>query len=189
MKKYLKILFLILSFVFLLYLAIPNPIFPSKLPDALQSNEPADTETTLRRAYFTNYEREQALNYYTNEFKNVSLLNLNVDLFTYRLNYPPEEAQTIVRDQTRSTFLEEIVHPMRESLFVNGFKAQSDKDTIFIDGKVWVEKLTVRFVSSNVFVRLAIGALSIMFIKILFSEWESVLGDARKVFKKIWTYR
>lgn len=189
MKKLLKILFLILSFVFIVYLALPSPSYPKKLPDALQSNEPADTENPLRKAYFTNYDREGALAYYTNEMGSINVFGFNVPLPTYRLNYPPEDAQTLIRDQTRSTFLEEIVHPMRESFFVNGFKAQTEKDTILIDGKVWVQKLTVRFVSTNLFVRLVVGVVSIIFIKILFSEWESALSSIRKGVKKIWTYR
>ena len=44
-----------------------------------------------------------------------------------RLNYPPEDAQTLIRDQTQATFLEEIVHPMRESLFIAGNETGSSR--------------------------------------------------------------
>lgn len=187
MKKYLKILLVLISFLFLVYLALPSPSYPKKLPDALQSNEPGDTEDPLRKAYFTNYERDGVMNYYVDQFRALDFLGLVLP--TYRLNYPPEDSQTIIRDQTRSTFLEEIVHPFRESFFVNGFKPNDQKDRIFINGEVWVEKITVKFVPSNVYVRLLVGILSIGFIKIIFDEWKSWFVEVRRVFKKLWTYR
>lgn len=187
MKKFLKVLFLMLSFGFLIYLALPTPNYPNKLSDALQSNEPGDTEDPLRKAYFTDLQREDVMAYYVDEFKKFS--RFNVVLPTYRLNYPPEDAQTLIRDQTRSTFLEEIVHPFRESFFVNGFKPKEEKDNILIAGKEWVEKITVKYVPSNVYLRLFVGIFSLLFIKILFREWQDAIVEFRKVFKKIWIFR
>lgn len=173
MKKLLKAIYILISAVFLVYLALPGPGFPSPPPDALQSNEPGDTETPLRRAYFTDYTREEVMNHYMSEFG--ALPGFDFKVPTYRLNYPPEEAQTIIRDQTRSTFLEEIVHPFRESVYVNGFKASSEKDTIFIQDKVWLHKITVRHVPSKPVFRVLVGLATAVLIWIVFFEWKRLL--------------
>src|SRR3989337_4038241 len=159
MKYIVKTVFLLLSTLFIFYLLLPEPDFPKKLPDSFQSNEPADQETPLRRGYYTNFERPDVLDYYLRQYKNISFLNIKLP--TYRLNYPPEEAQIIIRDQTRSTFLEEIVHPFRESIYVNGFKPKLAQDAIKIDEKDWRQKVIVRYVPSNLGVRLLIGFLTL----------------------------
>jgi hypothetical protein len=174
MKLLLKILYVFFSVIFLSYLALPNPEFPSPPPDALQSDEPADTETPLRRAYFTNLTREEVMNHYKNQLIKSSFVG--IPLPTYRLNYPPEEAQTIIRDQTRSTFLEEIVHPFRESVFVNGFEPKTAKDAIFIGGRDWRQKIIIRFVPSVTYIRLIIGVLTLSLIPVLYSEIRKVLN-------------
>ena len=130
MKNAVKIIFILFSIVFLAYSFLPNLGFPDPPPDALQSKEPADSENlNVRRAYFTDYMREEVMAHYRNQMEKSQFLGL--PLPTYRLNYPPEEAQRIIREQTRSVFLEEIVHPFRESLYVNGFEAKEEKDTNF----------------------------------------------------------
>jgi len=141
MKIILKTIIIAFFVTLFFYVFPPSPDFPKAPPDSLQSKEPADTEISLRRAYFTNLTREEVMRYYQNEFRG------------FRLNYPPEEAATIIRDQTRSTFLEEIVHPFRESFYVNGFEPKDPKDAIFIEGKSWRQKIIVRYVPSNIFLR------------------------------------
>jgi len=59
MKILPRIIFIVFSVLLILYLILPNPPYPEPPPDALQSNEPADTESPLRRAYFTDFTREQ----------------------------------------------------------------------------------------------------------------------------------
>src|SRR5689334_6149646 len=144
MKAIVKYTFVLLSIFYLAYLALPTPQFPSDLPNSAQSHEPADTETPFRRAYFTDLTRDQVLSFYQSQLSDSLFSSLS--FLTYRLNYPPEEAYTIIRDQTRSTFLEEVVHPFRESLFVNGFEPKVEKDAINIDGKHWRQKITVKWV-------------------------------------------
>src|SRR3989337_2076372 len=112
-------LFLILAMFILVYVSLPSPDFPSPPLGSLQSDEPADSEDPLRRAYFVNLNRQEVIAHYENEF------NKGFWFLKPRLNYPPEEAQTIIRDQTRSTYLEEIVHPFKESLFINGFEPKT----------------------------------------------------------------
>lgn len=175
MKKIPKIIFVIFSLVFLSYLILPNPSFPTPPPDALQSNEPADTETPLRRAYFTNYSREEIMEHYKNQFIKSGLLAIPVP--TYRLNYPPEESKTIIRDQTRSTFLEEIVHPFRESIFVNGFEPKEAKDAIFIGGRPWRQKIIIRHVPSKAYYRVGVAVLALAGIWILATQWRISIAD------------
>ena len=171
MKKITKILFILFSTLFIIYLLLPNPTFPEPPPGALQSNEPADTESLLRRSYFTNYTREEVMVHYKDQFEKPVIFG--IFLPSYRLNYPPEEAQMIIRDQTRSTFLEEIVHPFRESVYINGFKPTLEKDAIFIEGKDWYQKITVRFVPSNGLVRVLVITLALFLAAIVVKEWEN----------------
>ncbi|MEK7188852.1 MAG: hypothetical protein AAB685_03305 [Patescibacteria group bacterium] len=113
----------------------------------------ADTETPYRRAYFTNFSREEVISHYQREFSKISF---GIQLPALRLNYPPEDSQTLIRDQTRSTFLEEIVHPLRESLFINGFKPKFAKDEIWYKGVHYEQKITVKYVPSSLYIRLLV---------------------------------
>lgn len=159
MKSLLKIVYLVAVLMLLVYVSVSSPGFPEAPQGSLQSQEPADTETPLRRAYFTDLTREEVLAHYKNNFQSFPTLNLN---------YPPEEAQTIIRDQTRSSYLEELVHPLRESVYINGFVPKEQKDSILIDGKNYYQKITVKYVPSAILVRilyiLAISALAYLLI-------------------------
>jgi hypothetical protein len=156
-KKLVKIFFIL---IFLIYLALPAPQFPKTLWDFESSAEPADKESPMRRGYYTNITREQLMDHYVREFG-----------WGIKFNYPPEEAGTIIRDQTYATFLEEISHPMRESLFVAGNKIPSGKSPFEINDKKFNQKVFVKYVGSNVFVRLPIGVLTLCLIWILGSEY------------------
>jgi hypothetical protein len=173
LNKILKILFAAFFVVVFVYLALPNYPFPVPPPDSLQSQEPGDTETPLRRAYFTNYTRAEVLSWYKGHFEAKSILGIKVP--SYLLNYPPENAQTIIRDQTRSTFLQEVVHPLRESLYINGFEPNSAKDAIFIGEKVWRQKITVRYVFSNLVVRECVFVASVFMTIIIYSSFRNVI--------------
>lgn len=151
MKTAVKIIYVFLSLIFALYLAVPSPSFPDPLSDSTQSTEPADSETSFRRAYFTNFDREAVITHYKSQFsKHLPFLSTILPL---RLNYPPEDAQTLVRDQTRSSFLEELVYPLRESIYVNGFKPREAKDDIWYKGVHYEQKITVKYLPGNSFTR------------------------------------
>ena len=160
MKKVLLFLISLFFLALLGYVVLPEPGFPAPPEDALRSKEPADSETPLRRAYFTNFTREEVMAHYKKEFR-----------WGLTLNYPPEESRTLIRDQTRSTFLEEIVHPLRESIYINGFEPKDEKDAINIEGLPWRQKIIVRYVPSTIFVRLVVVALSYIGSVILIKEW------------------
>lgn len=177
-KKILKTAFFIFSLVFLYYLSLPAVGFPPPPPDSLQSQEPADTESPLRRAYFTDLSREEVTTYYRQNFK---LNFFSAIIPNYRLNYPPEEAQTIIREQTRSTFLEEIVYPFRESLFVNGFKPSQEKDIIFISGRKWEQKIIVRYVPSLLWMRILVGIFILISMALIFVGWKNSILKIGKV--------
>lgn len=178
MKKITKILFMIMTMALLFYLALPNLKFPSPPDDSLQSDEPADTESNLRRAYFTNLTREEVMLHYEGQFTKSTLFNLTLP--TYRLNYPPEEAKMLIRDQTRSTFLEEIVHPFRESVFVNGFEPKDPKDAILIGGRDWRQKIIIRYVPSNILVRLILGITALVLVVLVYRGWYRTVVDIRE---------
>lgn len=183
-KKIFSILFVVFSAITLFYLSFPNFDFPSPPPGALRSQEPGDTETPLRRAYFTDYDRGQVMEWYKNQMSHSSFLGL--PLPTYLLNYPPEDAQTLIRDQTRTTFLEEIVHPMRESLYVNGFEPSNPKDAVIIEGTHYRQKIIIKYVPSDLFVRFGVLVGLIAFVILIFNSWSKTLKDFRNLKIKIW---
>lgn len=160
MRVLIKGLSIILTSYLLFYVLLPNPGFPEPPANSLQSNEPADVETSLRRGYYTNLSREEVLKYYQGQLKKSAFLNISLP--TYRLNYPPEEAQVIIRDQTKSTFLEEIVHPLRESFYINGYEPKEPQNIIEVDGKIWRQKIIVRYIPSNTLARLSVILISMV---------------------------
>ncbi len=170
MKKVFVFLSSLLLLVLVVYTTLPEPKYPSPLPDSVQSMEDADVEDPMRRAYFTNYTREQVIAHYKNQFR--------YQPFILRLNYPPEESQTIIRDQTRSTYLEELVHPLRESLFINGFEPRVPKDDIWYKGVHYQEKIIVKYVPSNLYIRLPIAVASLA--SLFFVIWQYVFKNGGK---------
>ncbi|CAN5344013.1 hypothetical protein BH10PAT1_BH10PAT1_6380 [soil metagenome] len=151
MKKVLYGLLVLFGIGLFVYILLPAPKFPNPPPGSVQSMEDADVESPLRRAYFTDYTREEVIAHYENQFR--------YRVFTFTLNYPPENAQTLIRDQTRSQYLEELVHPFRESVYVNGFIAQKAQDEIWYKGIHYQEKITIKYVPSSVLLR---GFISIL---------------------------
>jgi hypothetical protein len=184
MKHIVKITYFVISLLFLIYLAYPNPFFP-KPPESIRSFEPADIETPKRRAFYTDLTRDEIMSHYRNEFKNASLLGYVLP--AVNLNYPPEEAWSIIREQTRSNFLEEIVHPFRNSIFVSGFEPKEDKDRIYLEDKFWKQKVTIRYVDSNPYYRIAVGLMLISLIPILIKYFYLSSKLLFKGIIKIWT--
>ncbi len=171
-KKIFIIIFFFIVLIFFKYLITPSPPFPPPPPDSVQSMEPADTETPLRRAYFTNYTRDQVIAHYKAHFERRIMLEIN---------YPPEDAQTLIRDQTRSYYLEELVHPFRESIFINGFIPTQAKDDIWYKGEHFGQKITIRFVPSNVLVRMLISSCMMLLGYVLVKQW---LSEIKLIFSR-----
>ncbi len=182
--RLLKLIYILFSVALLLYVSLPNYEFPKAPPDSVQSDEPADTETPLRRAYFTDYTRAEVLEWYMSQFKYANFGN--IPLPTYLLNYPPEESQTIIRDQTRSTFLQEMVHPFRETVFINGYEpAPSDnQNRIVINGRHWRQKIIIRYIPTNLILRLVVTSLTLIAIPFLFNAFKPEITFLKNLLRK-----
>jgi hypothetical protein len=164
MIRFLKIFFVIFFVLLSVYVFPASPDFPKPPDGSVQSFEPADVESPLRRGYYTNLNRQEVISHYEKEFNNGFL-------YSPRLNYPPEEAPALIRDQTKSTFLEEITHPLRESIYINGFEPKEEQYAQYYESIRYKQKIIVRYVPSNNWVRLAIVAGSTIFGYLLFLEY------------------
>ena len=146
------------------YLLFPVPGFPPPPPDSLVSTEPADTESIYRKAYYTDLSREQIINYYKTQWRWPFI----------RLIIPPEDAQTVIRDQTRSSWLEKFVHPIKDSLYVNGFYPNKPTEQINIDGVHYQAKITARYIPSHPITRLTVMALASVSGYLLIKEYAKI---------------
>lgn len=182
-----KIILYIIAILFLVYLLLPNFGFPNPIPESLQSNEPADQETPFRRAYFTDMSRSEVIRYYKNEIESQKILSFRIP--SILLNYPPEEAQLRIRDQTRSSYLQEVVFPLRESYYINGFEPKEDKDAIFVNGKTWRQKVTIRYVSSRRIYRVFLWIAVVIVVRILWQMATSTIYDTKQALKRNYLYK
>lgn len=148
------------------YLVLPSPSLPDLSTSAL-SDEAGDTwQHPDQKGYYSNLTRSQVLSDLQSKFI-IKLGSLVIP--SYRLNYRIEEAYELVRDQLNSNYLEEIVYPFRESLFVNGWEpknaprfatlAKKDVPKISLHGVVYDAKITLRPVYSSIWARLFIWFL------------------------------
>jgi len=151
------------------YLLVPGLSFPPAPPGGLQSDEPSDTESVYRRAYYTNLDRPAVLAYYENYFRPFKFTLLNH--LEQRLNYPPEESQTLIRDQTRSSWLEEIYFPLRDSFLINGFYPTLPTEQININSIHFTNKIIVRYVPSHPVTRLTTLTLAVVCGYLLIREY------------------
>lgn len=113
------------SLLILIYLLLPPPAEPPPLPESLKSTEPGDTvEIPGLFAYYTNLSRKDTVSFYQKYFYRSKFLG--IPLLTYKLNHPPEFALIVIRDTIHSSFFEELVHPFRESWYINGYEPAND---------------------------------------------------------------
>ncbi len=162
--KFLKIVLLVVFALLTIYVFPKSPDFPKPPAGSVQSFEPADVESPLRRGYYTNLNRQEVISHYEKEFNQG---------FAYapRLNYPPEEAPALIRDQTKSSYLEEIVHPLRESIYINGFTPKEEQYAQYYEGVRYNQKIIIRYIPSNLWIRIAIVTGSTLFGYLLFLEY------------------
>lgn len=154
--------FIIFSLLLLVYMLWPGPNSVtdfSPLPNSEKSSLSGDTwQVPDVSGYFSDNYRGFVISYYLKMYQKLSLSPLP----PIRINYPPEFAFTAIKKYTDSTFLEELVYPLRDSLYINGF------EPFYQDGKPkfwgsiqfqptdrrWYTKVTVRFYPSPVWARL-----------------------------------
>ena len=142
--------------------------FPD-LPGAVKSIEPGDTiQIKNVSAYYTDMPRKDVVDFYFNYFSRSSFLN--IPLVTYKLNHPPERIREVLRDTQQSTYVEEIIHPFRDSVFINGFEWDNDpftpqnrriKNILIVNGQTYQFKVTTFYQESLVFLRLIVFYLSV----------------------------
>lgn len=157
----LKIVGGIFSFLLLIYLAWPGPTSIedfSALPSSVRSKLDGDTwQVPNDKAYFSDNYRSFVIPFYKQIYQQKSHLPFP----PLRLNYPPEFAYTAVKVQTESTYLEELVYPLRGSLFVNGFEQfYADGQPVYpravkfnVEGQKYNTKVTLRYYPSPLWVR------------------------------------
>lgn len=152
----------------LVYLILPARTV-ADLPGALKSDEPGDTwQNPGQSAYFTDLTRDQVMKFYQTSFS----LHLGpISIKPYRLNYRPEDTATYVRGYIDSYYLEELVLPFRDSLFVNGWtpklspqfanlpQTEKDKAMINIKGQPFDSKITLRPYYSSLWARVLVWTL------------------------------
>ena len=176
-KKVFNKIAIFISLLFLFYLLLPGPSFPSDPPGSLRSSEPGDMADPNSRAYFTDLDREDVINHFKSQFDKSKIGNF--PLLTIRLrDYPPEETPTRVRDQIKYSYLEELVNPLRESIFVSGFEPKTAEDAINVGGKNFKNKITVRAYWSNPFPRTLIG-IGILAVFYALTRFALNLGNRR----------
>ena len=162
MKIILKIFLGLVYLLGAIYLFLPNPIYPD-LSSSSRSDEPGDTwQNPDQKAFFTDKNRQEVLQELQRSF---SLSHLP----SFRLNYRPEEAAQFVREQIDSYYLEEIIHPLRESLFVNGWEPQNSpywksvgagkRPPIQIYGIYYRSKVTLKPTYSSAWARILVWSL------------------------------
>lgn len=157
-----KKIFLIFSFLLLIYMLWPGPSRISDfkaLPDSDKSTLEGDTiQVPEVSAYFSNNFRGFTVPFYLGNYQNL----VKLPFPPLRLNYPPEYSWTAIKKHTDSTYLEELVYPLRDSLYVNGFEPFEENGEpkywgavkFEIGANIWFTKTTLRFFPSPVWVRI-----------------------------------
>lgn len=108
---------ILFNLLFVAYLLAPVPELPP-LTDSVRSDLPGDTVQLQNvSAYFTNLSRTEVMTFYR--------ANYNAP-FRKFLNHPPEKARDLIVDTIQTYYLEEIIFPFKQSVFVNGYDWQND---------------------------------------------------------------
>lgn len=159
-----KHIFIIASLLLLVYMLWPGPTKISDfaaLPNSAKSTLSGDTvQIPNVSAYFSDNFREFVVPFYRENFQKLSILPFP----PITLNHPPEFSWMTIKKHTDSTYLEELVYPLRNSLYVNGFEPfYSDKTPKFWGSTKFEEegistytKTTLRFYPSNLLVRILV---------------------------------
>jgi hypothetical protein len=168
MRKLWLVPILLLYLAGLTYLVQPTPPVPD-LPGGLRSDEPGDTwQNPTQKAFFTDMTRAEVLAFYQNSYK-VNFSSITFPLL--RLNYRPEDTAVYVRKYIDAYWLEEVVHPLRESIFINGWTprlapvnagktaVELEKIRIVVGDKVFQSKITLRWYESPLWARLLVWTL------------------------------
>ncbi|MBM3209216.1 hypothetical protein FJZ40_02905 [Candidatus Shapirobacteria bacterium] len=162
--RIIKIITIIILILGSLYLILPSPPELPPLPESLRSVEPGDTvQIPGVSAYYTDLPRKEIVDFYTKPFSRSSFLG--IPLITYRLNHPPERIREVLRETQQSTYVEEVTHPLRESLFISGFEWENDpftkpsrriKNASVVNGRTYKCKVTLFYQGAKPWQRLLV---------------------------------
>lgn len=159
-----KKVFIIFSLLLLIYMLWPGPSKISDfkpVPVSDRSQLEGDTIQIPNVAgYFSNNFRAFVVPFYLANYQQL----VRLPFPPLRLNHPPEYSWQTIKKYTESTYLEELVYPLRDSLYVNGFEPfYSDGKPKFwgstqfsVSGQNWYTKTTLRFYPSKVIVRILV---------------------------------
>lgn len=180
-----KKIFLFFSILLFIYMMWPGPSAIanfSALPNSEESTLSGDTwQIPNVVGYFSNNYRNFSIPFYS-----VNYQKLSHSVFPpIRINHPPEFAFTAIKKHTESTYLEELVYPLRSSLYVNGFEPfYQDGDpkfwgaTKFVPTKIpWETKVTLRFYPSPVWVRLLVWLGIVLSVYMAYGLTRKVLNE------------
>ncbi len=178
-----KYLFFFFSSLLLIYMLWPGPSRIdqfSPLPNSLKSKLEGDTiQIPNVSAYFSDNFREFVVPFYLKNYWNLTKLPFP----PLRLNYAPEFSWIAIKKHTDSTYLEELVYPLRSSLYVNGLEPfYSDSRPKFwgatkfeVEGKSHLTKTTLRFYPSSLGVRFLVWAGIILSINLLYKMMRKII--------------
>lgn len=157
-----KKIYILFSSVLLIYMLWPGPGRIDQFPALSASDKSTLEGDTIQipnvSAYFSNNFRAYVVPFYSNAYRNLT----NLPFPPLRLNHPPEFSWLTIKKHTDSTYLEELVYPLRDSLYVNGFEPFYEDGTpkfwgatkLEVDGNAWFTKTTLRFYPSTIAARI-----------------------------------
>lgn len=179
-----KKLFISFSVLLLVYMIWPGPtkIADFKpLPSSDKSTLAGDNIEQVPNVagYFSDNFREFVVPFYSKVYQSLSRLPFP----PLRLNRPPEYSWTVIKKHTDSTYIEELVYPLRDSLYVNGFepfyKDGSPKfwgSTKFdASGQSFYTKTTIRYYPSKTISKIIVWLGVIISISLLFKLGKKIL--------------
>ena len=159
-----KKIFIIFSISLLIYMIWPGPSRIEQFQVLSNSDKSTLEGDTIQipnvAAYFSDNFRNYVVPFYDRNYQKLS----NLPFPPLRLNHPPEFAWLVIKKHTDSTYLEELVYPLRDSIYVNGLEPfYEDGQPKFwgatrfeIDGRSHFTKTTLRFYPSNIAVRILV---------------------------------
>lgn len=178
-----KKLFILFSVLLLIYMAWPGPSriaqFPP-LPNSVKSTLEGDTiQIPNVSAYFSDNFREFVVPFYSSEYQKLSKFPLP----PLKLNHPPEYSWIAIKKHTDSTYLEELVYPLKSTLFVNGLEPFTytgeprwwGATKFEVEGKSLLTKTTLRFYPSPLFVRFLVWAGIVISVFLLYKMSKKII--------------
>lgn len=159
-----KKVFIFFSLLLLIYMVWPGPskIFDFlPLPSSDRSQLEGDTvQIPNVTAYFSDNFREFVVPFYQKNYQEKSHLPFP----PFKLNHPPEYSWTAIKKHTDSTYIEELIYPLKGSLYVNGFEPFYDNGQpkywgaarFEVNGHNWFTKTTLRYYPSKLITRVLV---------------------------------